>query len=264
MTVEPITWDVIGLDSNAPAAGPKYFPVGVRITNTSGATSGALTATFNWENSVSPFQINLRSGTLATLNLGTLTAGASVDAYFEVEITQVSGAYGYERGYYISVDEGGVWNADSPRPRALYVEHLVSQARNDVTTMYLSTTRPNPALSGPYGTSIADGGNMTLMVGQHLLDHAGGQHGHQRVRADREFHQLPQHHLPDPGGRTRPTRRTPPAMSAIPATSCMATAASGTTTRRPPTTELPEYRQGGRHGDHDLQGQDTADPRRPR
>ncbi|HOT01255.1 MAG TPA: hypothetical protein PLY66_09645 [Acidobacteriota bacterium] len=46
LTVEPITWDVIGLDSNDPTAGPKYFPVGVRITNTGASTSGALTATF--------------------------------------------------------------------------------------------------------------------------------------------------------------------------------------------------------------------------
>jgi len=38
---------------------------------------------------------------LGTLDLGTLAASGSVDAYFEVEITQVSGASGYQRGYYI-------------------------------------------------------------------------------------------------------------------------------------------------------------------
>jgi len=162
LTVEPITWNVIGLDSNSPTAGPKYFPVGVRITNTSLSTSGELTATFNWD-PAEPTYIKLRSGTLGTLDLGTLAAGASVDAYFEVEITQDAAAIGTEGSYYISVDEGGVWNTDSPRPRVLHVGSLVSQSRNAVTNMYLSTTEP--LSGGPYGTAIASGSGMTLMVG---------------------------------------------------------------------------------------------------
>ena len=165
LTVEPITWNVIGLDSNSPTSGPKYFPVGVRITNTSGSTSGALTATFNWDPS-QPTYMKLREGTLGTLDLGTLAAGASVDAYFEVEITQDAAAIGTEGSYYISVDEGGVWNTDSPRPRRLYVERLVSQNRNSVNAMYLSATEPTPPYPDGYGTAIANGGGMTLMVGE--------------------------------------------------------------------------------------------------
>lgn len=161
LTVEPITWDVIGLDSNAPTAGPKYFPVGVRITNNSVSTSGVLTATFVWDSSNS--YINPRPNTLSTLDLGTLAGnGGWVDAYFEVEVTQDTAAYEASRSYHISVAEGGTWNANSPI-RALYVEHLVSQGRNDVTNMYLSVTEP--PTEGPYGTEIPNGGSMTLMVG---------------------------------------------------------------------------------------------------
>ncbi|HOB51590.1 MAG TPA: hypothetical protein PK176_12535 [Acidobacteriota bacterium] len=161
LTVEPITWDVIGLDSNSPTAGPKYFPVGVRITNTGASTSGVLTATFVWDSSNS--YINLRPNTLSTLDLGTLAGnGGWVDAYFEVEVTQDTAAYEASRSYHISVAEGGTWNANSPI-RALYVEHLVSQGRNDVTNMYLSVTEP--PTEGPYGTEIPNGGSMTLMVG---------------------------------------------------------------------------------------------------
>jgi len=166
LTVEPITWDVIGLDSNDPTAGPKYFPVGVRITNTSGSTSGVLTATFNWDSSNA--NINLRPGTLSELDLGTLAAaglpGDSVDAYFEIEITQVA-AYTTSRDYHVSVAEGGVPNANSPN-RRLYVERLVSQGRNAVTNMYLRAYSPGDTLPlADYGTAVANGGNMTLMVG---------------------------------------------------------------------------------------------------
>jgi hypothetical protein len=31
LTVTPITWNVVGLDSNSPTAGPKDFPVGARL-----------------------------------------------------------------------------------------------------------------------------------------------------------------------------------------------------------------------------------------
>jgi uncharacterized repeat protein (TIGR01451 family) len=169
LTVEPITWDVIGLDSNAPTAGPKYFPVGVRITNTSGSPSGELTATFNWDPS-EPAYMKLRLGTLGTLNLGTLAAagtpGDSVDAYFEVEITQEAAAIGTYGSYYIRVNEAGIGYKDSPRPRHLYVERLVSQNRNSVNAMYLSATEPTPPYPDGYGTAIANGGGMTLMVGE--------------------------------------------------------------------------------------------------
>ena len=31
LTVTPLTWNVIGLDSNSPAAGPQHFPIGARV-----------------------------------------------------------------------------------------------------------------------------------------------------------------------------------------------------------------------------------------
>src|SRR5262249_7328215 len=35
LAIQPLTWNVIGLDSNNVTAGPNEFPVGARITNTS-------------------------------------------------------------------------------------------------------------------------------------------------------------------------------------------------------------------------------------
>lgn len=31
LTVTPLTWNIIGLDSNDPASGPNLFPVGARV-----------------------------------------------------------------------------------------------------------------------------------------------------------------------------------------------------------------------------------------
>jgi len=96
------------------------------------------------------------------INLGTLGNNNFVDAYFEVEVSQDPLAYGQTRDYYVRVNEAGYGYTDSPM-RRLHVGSLVSQSRNSVNNMYLSTTEP-PA-EGPYGTAIANGGAMTLMVG---------------------------------------------------------------------------------------------------
>ena len=37
LTVTPLTWNVIGLDSNNVNVGPNHFPIGARVCNTSDA-----------------------------------------------------------------------------------------------------------------------------------------------------------------------------------------------------------------------------------
>src|SRR5438105_2381615 len=48
LTITPLTWDSIGLDSNNPAnSGPNQFLVGQRVTNTGAAAVTNVTATLN-------------------------------------------------------------------------------------------------------------------------------------------------------------------------------------------------------------------------
>jgi hypothetical protein len=48
LTITPITWDVVGLDSNGPLTGPYLFPVGARVCNTSGAPMASVDVNFTW------------------------------------------------------------------------------------------------------------------------------------------------------------------------------------------------------------------------
>ncbi|MFV9675224.1 MAG: hypothetical protein ACNYZI_07580, partial [Anaerolineales bacterium] len=50
LTVEPITWNVIGLDSNNVDVGPDNFPVGIQACNPGSSTTSVnnISATFNW------------------------------------------------------------------------------------------------------------------------------------------------------------------------------------------------------------------------
>jgi uncharacterized repeat protein (TIGR01451 family) len=152
LTVTPLTWNVIGLDSNDPASGPNRFPVGARVCATGSTTAGAVTAVFVWDSS-NPL-IALRPGSLATIDLGSISAGSCADAYFEVEVTRTAAAYDTTRRYHITAtDSVSGATASTPQPRELYVEYLISQSRNGITSIKLN------------GVSIPAGGSMTLVVG---------------------------------------------------------------------------------------------------
>lgn len=136
LTVTPVTWNVIGLDSNNTSAGPDTFQVGVRTCNTGGTTVTNVTGTFVWDSS-NAF-LNL-SGANPD-NVGSLAAGACTDIYFPVTVTRTSAAYNTARRYHITVSGDSVASVSTPTPRELYVEHLISQSRNSVISLTGPTT----------------------------------------------------------------------------------------------------------------------------
>jgi len=167
LTVGPITWNVIGLDSNSPAAGPNHFPVGARVC--SDVATSAVAVVWSWDSANA--NINLRPGSLSTITIPSIGAGACADAYFEVEVTQVPAAYDTTRRYHITAtDLSGP--ASSPTPRELYVEHLISQNRNSTTGVKLN------------GVSVPPGGSMNLVVGNTYtieLDGATATQGYEQL-----------------------------------------------------------------------------------
>src|SRR5258706_5853610 len=152
LTVTPLTWNVIGLDSNSHASGRYRFPVGVRVCNTGTTIATTVAVKFNWDSNNA--NIDFRPGSLnPTITIASLAVGACSDVYFEVQVNQVAGAYDTFRQYHITATDSLGATGSTPTPRALYVEHLISQNRNSITDVQLN------------GTSIPAGGSMTLMVG---------------------------------------------------------------------------------------------------
>jgi uncharacterized repeat protein (TIGR01451 family) len=148
LTVTPVTWNVIGLDSNKPTTGPKFFPLGARVCSSVATTNVTVTLVFDSANA----NIDLRPGSLNPITIAAIGAGGCADAFFEVEVNQVPAAYDTTRRYHITATDGS-GTASTPTPRELYVEHLVSQNRNGITDMRLN------------GVSIPAGGQMSLLVG---------------------------------------------------------------------------------------------------
>ncbi len=144
INITPVTWNVIGLDSNNVTVGPNIYPVGARVCNPDGAAVTNVVSNFVWD-STNAF-INIDPGATATQRLPTLAAGACADFYYDINITRSSLAYNATRRYRITAVADGVSSVNTPAGREFYVEKLVSQNRNTVqsisgpTTVYVGQT----------------------------------------------------------------------------------------------------------------------------
>ena len=150
ITATPITWNVVGLDSNNVNVGPNVFPVGVRVCASGGSASG-LTAKFNWLDTPSTYITRTSAESLA---VPTLAAGACQDIFHEVTIKRDAAAYDQRSHYNIQIMNGANVVASTPANREIYVEHLISQNRNAIDGIKVD------------GSTVAPGGSVNVKVGQ--------------------------------------------------------------------------------------------------
>lgn len=153
LTVTPLTWNIVGLDSNSPATGPRHFPIGARVCSDVATTN--VVANFVWDSANA--NVGLRTGSLATLNFAAIAANSCVDAYYEIEINPISAAFNTTRRYRITATDGS-GTFSTPAPREVFVERLISQNRNAVRQIRYG-------LDGGSLAAVAPGGSMNLVVG---------------------------------------------------------------------------------------------------
>jgi len=175
LSVTPLTWNIVGLDSNNVTVGPNHFPVGARVCNIGDAVATNIQSAFNWATGSDPY-INLRPGSNVAYTASGLNLNPSqcTDFYYEVEITRDSAAYNHTRGYTITASADGGLTGSTPQPRELYVEHLISQSRNSVNDVKLN------------GVSVPAGGTMVLAVGNTYtieLDGATATNGYNQLES---------------------------------------------------------------------------------
>ena len=161
LTISPITWNIIGLDSNNVSVGPNHFPVGARVCNTGDAPATNVTSALFWDSA--NMYIDRRPGTLMDFDaspVASLDPTKCHDFYYEVEVKRDPAAYDTTRRYHITATATGLGTVSTPTPRELYVEHLVSQSRNHVTGVDFREEL------APAFTNVPNGGTMTLLVGR--------------------------------------------------------------------------------------------------
>ena len=128
LTITPIGWNIVGLDSNDVTDGPNVFPVGGRVCNT--GSNAVANVSVSWAFTSVNARINLTGA--STFTESSLGAGACKDYYFNVQVTRDAAAYDTARSFVITASGDLVASVSTPTPREIYVEHLVSQNRNAV------------------------------------------------------------------------------------------------------------------------------------
>jgi len=163
LTIAPVSWNVIGLDSNTPATGPSNFPVGARVCSSVATTNVAVNYIWDSANVL----VDFRAGSLSTITIPSIGAGQCKDAYFEVSIVKTAAAFDTTRRYHITAtDVSGT--VSTTTPREIYVEHLISQNRNSISDVKFGPTIPSLV-------SVPAGGAMDLVVGNtYVIQLIGG------------------------------------------------------------------------------------------
>ncbi len=162
----PLSWDVIGLDSNNVAAGPNTYLIGARVV-ADGAGLSNLVVRY-----VEDAPDNPLIGPVGptTLTAAAVAPGGSRDFYFEVAVTRDPAVYDTVQPYHIEAFEdfngNGVPDLGEPlvvlSNRELYVEHYISQARNDVASIQVAGHPVDPA--NPQPITVTVGETLTVTV----------------------------------------------------------------------------------------------------
>ncbi len=85
LTVEIVSWDIIGIDKNFPGiTGPNTTAIQASICNNGSSTATNVTINFTWNSTTNSQYIYLASGEQAVKNLGTLEPGNCTDVFFLV------------------------------------------------------------------------------------------------------------------------------------------------------------------------------------
>jgi LPXTG-motif cell wall-anchored protein len=161
LTITPIEWNVVGLDSNSPADGPHSFSNGVSVCNTGSTDVPDLVTTWVWDSASSAISL-LGAASKPAVRLA---AGTCRSLWYAVDVVPSASSFDQTRRFHVVASGSGVSTVSTPVPREIYVEHLVSQNRNSITAVngatavvvgqsYTYTVTGNTATNG-YGQLVA-------------------------------------------------------------------------------------------------------------
>lgn len=175
LSAEIVSWQVIGLDSNAPAtSAPELYLVQAQVTNTGDAQAENATATLT----MSPPDCGgvpcIALVSASDYELGTLDPGETADAFWTVSIAKSAVAFDTTTPITVMAEADGVapvtatqvsrdpppCGSDPTGASVLFVERLISQSRNNVLSYSVS-----PGVQLPDRTwEVVQGSDFTVTV----------------------------------------------------------------------------------------------------
>lgn len=123
LTIEPVTWNILGLDSSDVQSGPNEYLVGARVCNEGDQEATGIVSEFVWDSENS--FINLEGS--SQLSAASLAADDCLDFTYHVRVARDASALGSARSYHITASADGLDTVSTPTPRELFVQGLESK-----------------------------------------------------------------------------------------------------------------------------------------
>ncbi len=151
LTITPIEWNVVGLDSNKPEdEGPNKFVVGARVCNITGTDVSDVTMTWQWT-SANVF-VDIEGALVKTSDV--IPANSCENRWWTIEVQRTTDAHDTTRSFVITASAPDVNPVSTPTTREIYVESLISQNRNEA----LSVSGPTAVTVGQVVQYVVEGG----------------------------------------------------------------------------------------------------------
>ena len=153
LSITPIEWNVVGLDSNTPSTGPDRFVSGADVCNSGTEALTDVTTTWVWD---TPSTVISLVGP-AVKDPFALAVGECHKVWYSIDVVAAASSFDQTRRFHINAAATGATTVSTPVPREIYVERLVSQNRNAIN----SITGPSTVYVGGTYTFVLDASTAT-------------------------------------------------------------------------------------------------------
>jgi LPXTG-site transpeptidase (sortase) family protein len=131
LTITPITWNTVGLNSADVKEGQNVFLVGASVCNTGDAAASNVLVNLVWDSENTYIQTNGPGSS----SLSSLAAKSCQDFYFSITVSRDSDAFNTSRRYHITAQAAGIPAVSTPAPREIYIEEMLPRSNLATTSI---------------------------------------------------------------------------------------------------------------------------------
>jgi|GEM_PF-700632 len=123
LSIEPLTWNIIGLDDEDMNSGPNTYPIGARVCNSGDEAAQALLFTLVWEEE----NLNISQIGPISFNLTQLDATQCRDFYFQVLVNRTVDAYTANREFHFRLESSNHSTIETEANTEIYVQPYLNE-----------------------------------------------------------------------------------------------------------------------------------------
>jgi len=169
LSIEPLTWNIFGLDDEDMNLGPNTYPIGARVCNSGDEAAQNVEFSLVWEEE----NLNISEIGPASFNLTQLDATQCRDFYFQVMVNRTLASYNTSREFHFRLVSSNHSTIETEAPTEIYVQPYLNEENqpNDNMSSFIiagpSTIELGQTVEFTGTSAVASPGMQQLM---HLIE----------------------------------------------------------------------------------------------